>query len=77
MPRPAVRLVRTALRSVSLHYLFLSSIATLGRAGHRICIYLPLSIFDTWMLTWDLLIVFHLAHCATQCAAPKLWSVLK
>ncbi|KAI0816131.1 ubiquinol-cytochrome C reductase hinge protein-domain-containing protein [Xylaria sp. FL0064] len=20
---------------------------------------------------------FHLAHCATQCAAPKLWSVLK
>ncbi|KAL8418697.1 hypothetical protein RB594_002056 [Gaeumannomyces avenae] len=21
--------------------------------------------------------VFHLAHCATQCAAPKLWSVLK
>ena len=24
-----------------------------------------------------LIIVFHLAHCATQCAAPKLWSVLK
>lgn len=21
--------------------------------------------------------VFHLAHCATQCAAPKLWSILK
>lgn len=21
--------------------------------------------------------VFHLAHCASQCAAPKLWSVLK
>ncbi|KAJ8115157.1 hypothetical protein ONZ43_g4734 [Nemania bipapillata] len=20
---------------------------------------------------------FHLAHCATQCAAPKLWAVLK
>ncbi|KAK4134851.1 Non-heme 11 kDa protein of cytochrome bc1 complex, partial [Trichocladium antarcticum] len=20
---------------------------------------------------------FHLAHCATQCAAPKLWSILK
>ncbi|KAK4103211.1 Non-heme 11 kDa protein of cytochrome bc1 complex, partial [Parathielavia hyrcaniae] len=20
---------------------------------------------------------FHLAHCATQCAAPKLWSALK
>lgn len=22
-------------------------------------------------------LVFHLAHCATQCAAPKLWSKLK
>jgi len=22
-------------------------------------------------------IVFHLAHCATECAAPKLWSALK
>jgi hypothetical protein len=21
--------------------------------------------------------VFHLAHCATACAAPKLWSTLK
>lgn len=23
------------------------------------------------------IVVFHLTHCATQCAAPKLWSVLK
>jgi len=24
-----------------------------------------------------IVLVFHLAHCAAQCAAPKLWSVLK
>lgn len=28
------------------------------------------------MLTFALL-VFHLAHCATECAAPKLWAKLK
>lgn len=39
---------------------------------------LSLSIVSlTWILIHSLLSVFHLQHCATQCAAPKLFRELK
>lgn len=31
---------------------------------------------ESEMLTW-MSLVFHLTHCATACAAPKLWRELK
>ncbi|KAI1649439.1 Non-heme 11 kDa protein of cytochrome bc1 complex [Daldinia loculata] len=33
--------------------------------------------FTDYKLTQVFSPVFHLAHCASQCAAPKLWSILK
>lgn len=41
------------------------------------CSYSRLHISLHMIANINLIIVFHLAHCATQCAAPKLWSVLK
>lgn len=31
----------------------------------------------TLIVGWVCLLVFHLTHCATQCAAPKLFAQLK
>jgi hypothetical protein len=45
--------------------------ATLKREG------LPDDLFPVELLLTGISPVFHLTHCATQCAAPKLWSILK
>jgi hypothetical protein len=67
---------RTALRSVCATNSYKRTLSTVSNPSH-IQHLSPSLLFDFLLTRGRRAIVFHLAHCATACAAPKLWSKLK